>query len=348
MKISIAQVAQLLGGTTEGNDTKDVWSVGKIEEATEGQISFLSNPKYEDFIYTTEASAVIVNNDFKPSREFKTTLIKVDDSYSAFTKLLEEYDKFKKFSKVGIEQPSFIHETAKTGENIYLAAFSHIGVNAKIGNNVKIFPQVQIGDNVTIGDNTILYAGVKIYSDCEIGKNCTIHSNTVVGSDGFGFAPQKDGTYKTIPQIGNVIIKDNVSIGANTVIDCATMGSTIIHEGVKLDNLIQIAHNVEVEKNTVMAAQAGVSGSTKVGQNCIVGGQVGLAGHLNIADQTSIAAQSGLTKGTKKGDVLIGSPAMSKLPYAKSLSIFKNLPELQKRIDTLEEKTVNLPTTQEG
>jgi len=348
MKISIAQVAQLLGGTIEGNETNEVWSVGKIEEAHEGQISFLSNPKYEEFVYSTNASAVIVNKTFSPKKDYHTTLIRVEDAYIAFTMLLEHYDKVKNFSKVGIEEPSYIHETATTGENIYRAAFSHIGSGAKIGNNVKIYPQVQIGDNVTIGDNTILYAGVKVYADCVIGSGCTLHANSVVGSDGFGFAPQKDGSYKSIPQIGNVIIKNNVSIGANTVVDCATMGSTIIHEGVKLDNLIQIAHNVEVEKNTVMAAQAGVSGSTKIGENCIIGGQVGLAGHINIANKTTIGAQAGLGKGTKEGDVLLGSPAMAKLSYAKSLSVFKKLPELQKRVNELEEKIVNLPTIQEG
>ncbi len=348
MKISIAQVAQLLGGITEGIDSNEVWSVGKIEEASEGQISFLSNPKYEEFIYTTNATAVIVNKTFSPIKEYKTTLIKVEDAYTAFTMLLEHYDKVKNFSKVGIEEPSYIHETATTGENIYRAAFSHIGSGAKIGNNVKIYPQVQIGDNVTIGDNTILYAGVKVYADCIIGNGCTLHANAVIGSDGFGFAPQKDGSFKAIPQIGNVIIKNNVSIGANTVIDCATMGSTVIHDGVKLDNLIQVAHNAEIEDNTVIAALTAVAGSTKIGKNCIIGGQVGLSGHIKLADKTTIAAQSGYAKNSKEGDVLMGSPAVTKLSYFKSMSIFRNLPELQKRVNKLEEKLVNLPSIQEG
>lgn len=296
MEISIEQVAQLIGGMVEGNGQATVNRLEKIEEATEGSISFLANPKYLPYIYKTGASAVIVKSDFEPEKELKANLIKVDDPYSAFAKLLEEYQKLTAKVKTGIEQPSFQHETASYGENVYLGAFSYLGENAKVGNNTKIYPNTYIGDNVEIGENTIIHPGVKVYANCKVGSNCVIHSGVVIGSDGFGFAPQEDGTYKSIPQTGNVIIEDHVDIGANTTIDCATMGSTIIKSGVKLDNLVQIAHNVEVGKNTVIASQAGLSGSAKIGENCQIGGQAGITGHLKMADRTIIGPQAGVPK----------------------------------------------------
>lgn len=344
MEFTAKEIAFLIGGIVKGSEELKVSKLSKIQEAEAGSIAFLSNPKYENFIYDAPASCVvIVKNDFTPKENINATLLLVDDPYTSFSTLLEEYHKIVSFIKKGIESPCFIGENSIIGDNAYRGAFSYIGINCKLGNNVKIYPQVFIGDNVTIGDNTILYAGVKIYSGSIIGKHCTIHSGAVIGSDGFGFAPQPDGSYKTIPQVGNVLIGNHVDIGANTVIDCATMGSTIIHDGVKLDNLIQIAHNVEVGKNTVMAAQTGVSGSTKVGENCMIGGQVGIIGHLTLADKTNIGAQSGVTKSIKKsGTAILGSPAFEYTSHLKSASVFKKLPELQKRIEELEEKIVHL------
>ncbi|HXA02092.1 MAG TPA: UDP-3-O-(3-hydroxymyristoyl)glucosamine N-acyltransferase [Cytophagaceae bacterium] len=345
MEFTTQQIAFLIGGEIKGDQGAKINRLAKIQEAEAGSIAFLSNPKYENFIYSTDASAVIVGKDFVPKEELKTTLILVDDPYSSFSTLLEEYHRVISFQKSGVENPCFIGDNSSCGENIYRAAFSYIGTNTKIGKNVKIYPHVYIGDNVTIGDNTILYAGVKIYSDTIIGSYCTFQSGCVIGSDGFGFAPQTDGTYKTIPQVGNVIIENHVDIGANTVIDCATMGSTIIHEGVKLDNLIQIAHNVEIGRNTVIAAQSGVSGSTKIGDNCMIGGQVGIVGHIILADKTSIGAQSGVGKSiNEKGTSIQGSPAFDYKKNLKSHAIFRKLPELQKRIEELEEKIINLPT----
>ncbi len=343
MEFTTREIAYLIGGEIKGNESIKINKLAKIQEANEGAISFLSNPKYENFIYSTDASAVIVNKNFIPKETIRTTLILVDDPYTSFTTLLEEYHRVVTFKRSGTEQPSFIGEGSITGDHAYRGAFSYIGNNCIIGNNVKIYPHVYIGDNVIIGSNTILYAGVKIYSDTRIGSYCTFHSGAVVGSDGFGFAPQKDGSYKGIPQVGNVIIKDHVDIGANTVIDCATMGSTIIYDGVKLDNLIQIAHNVEIGANTAIAAQTGISGSTKIGDNCLIGGQVGIVGHINIANKTSIGAQSGVGKTiVEEGTSISGSPAFDYKKNLKSLSIFKKLPELQKRIEELEEKVLNL------
>ncbi|HVD99416.1 MAG TPA: UDP-3-O-(3-hydroxymyristoyl)glucosamine N-acyltransferase [Cytophagaceae bacterium] len=344
MEFTAKEIAFLIGGTVKGSENLRVNKLAKIQEATPGSIAFLSNPKYENFIYETpETSVVIVSNDFEAKEEIKSTLIRVDDPYTSFSTLLEEYHKIVSFVKKGVENPSYIGENSATGENIYRGAFSYIGNNCKIGKNVKIYPQVFIGDNVTIGDNVILYAGVKIYSDTVIGNYCTIHSGAVLGSDGFGFAPQTDGSYKTIPQIGNVVIGNHVDIGANTTIDCATMGSTIIHDGVKLDNLIQIAHNVEIGQNTVIAAQAGVSGSTKIGENCMIGGQSGIIGHLTISKKTNIGAQSGVTKSiTKENTAILGSPAFDYTSHLKSASVFKKLPDLQKRIEELEEKILHL------
>lgn len=344
MEFSLQDVASMLGGMVEGDGTVKVSALSKIEEGSKGSIAFLSNPKYESYLYETKASAVIVNKNFVPQKDFSTNLIKVDDPYTSFTLLLKEYQKFMTFSKVGIESPSYIGEAATHGEGLFLGAFAYVGKGCKIGNNVKIHPQVHIGDNSTIGDNTVIYSGAKLYAGTQVGNNCTIHSGAVVGSDGFGFAPQADGSYEDIPQIGTVIIEDSVSIGANTVIDCATMGHTIIKKGAKLDNLIQIAHNVEVGQHTVIAAQAGISGSTKIGDNCMIGGQVGLGGHINIGDKTNIGAQAGIIKNIKGNQNLLGSPAMEVKNYFKSYAIFKNLPDLIKRIAELEEKVLNLPT----
>jgi UDP-3-O-[3-hydroxymyristoyl] glucosamine N-acyltransferase len=341
MEFTVAQVAAMLGGEVKGDGNAKIKMLSKIQDAKPGQIAFLSNPKYEQYIYTTQATAVIVKKDFVARKEVASTLILVDDPYSSFTALLEEYHKLISFQKSGIEQPSFIGENSITGKDIYRGAFSYIGTNVKIGDNVKIHPQAFVGDDVSIGNNTIIHAGVKIYGGTSIGNNCVIHSGTVIGSDGFGFAPQEDGSYKTIPQLGSVIIEDNVTVGGNTVIDCATLfgDATIIREGVKLDNLIQIAHNVEVGKHTVIAAQSGISGSTKIGDNCLFAGQVGIAGHLVIANNTSIGAQSGISKSIKEeGQKLIGYPAFDVKDYYKSYAVFKKLPDFNYRLRELEEK----------
>jgi UDP-3-O-[3-hydroxymyristoyl] glucosamine N-acyltransferase len=344
MEFTIKQIAGMLGGVVKGDEGVKINMLAKIQDAKPGQIAFLSNPKYEQFIYTTQASAVIVKKDFVARKEINTALILVEDPYNSFTTLLEEYHKMINFQKSGVEQPSYIGDNSTTGKNIYRGAFSYIGTNAKIGDNVKIYPHVYIGDNVQIGDNTILHANVKLYAGTQVGSNCLIHAGTVIGSDGFGFAPQADGTFKTIPQLGNVIIEDNVAIGANTVIDCATMfgDSTIIRQGVKLDNLIQVAHNVEIGKNTVIAAQSGISGSTKVGESCIIGGQVGIAGHLVIANKTGIGAQAGISKAVVEGQHLLGSPAFELSKYLRSYAVFKNLPQVIDRIRELEKKVKNL------
>jgi len=341
MEFTVNQVAGMLGGVVKGDGNEKIKMLAKIQDARKGQIAFLSNPKYEQYIYTTQATAVIVKKDFAPRKELDTTLILVDDPYISFTVLLEEYHKLISFQKSGIEQPSFIGENSVTGKNIYRGAFSYIGNNVKVGDNVKIHPHAFIGDNAHVGDNTIIHAGVKIYSDTRIGNNCVIHAGTVIGSDGFGFAPQADGSYKTIPQMGNVVVEDNVTIGANTVIDCATLfgDSTVIHQGVKLDNLIQIAHNVEVGKNTVIAAQAGISGSTKIGENCMLAGQVGIAGHLVIANNTSLGAQAGVSKSIKdEGQKLIGYPVFDIKEYFRSYAVFKQLPDINFRLRELEKK----------
>ncbi|MDX2195861.1 MAG: UDP-3-O-(3-hydroxymyristoyl)glucosamine N-acyltransferase [Cytophagales bacterium] len=343
MQFTVQQISQILDGEIVGNGHGTVNTLSKIQEAAEGAISFLSNPKYENYIYTTQASAVIVDKKFIPKSKVNTTLIMVDDPYTAFSTLLEEYHKINSFKKKGIENPSFMGEGTQMGDSVYQGAFSYIGTHCTIGHNAKIYPGVYIGDNVSIGNNCIIYAGAKIYSGTQIGHYCTIQSGAVIGSDGFGFAPQADGTYKTIPQIGNVILEDHVDVGANTVIDCATMGSTIIKSGVKLDNLIQIAHNAEIGKNTVIAAQSGISGSTKIGENCIIAGQAGIIGHLTIADKTSIAAQSGIGKSIlESGKTYMGSPAFDHKNYLKTYTVFRKLPELLKRIEELEEKIIAL------
>jgi UDP-3-O-[3-hydroxymyristoyl] glucosamine N-acyltransferase len=347
MKFTVSQIAALLEGTVEGDAHAEIQTVSAIEEAHPGSITFLSNPKYENHLYSTKATAVIINRDQAIERGVDCSLIRVEDSYLAFTRLLEEYDKILNYSKVGIEHPAHFGKGSSEGENIYRGAFSYIGDNVSIGNNVKIYPHAFIGDNCKIGDNSILFSGVKLYARTSLGSNCIIHSGAVIGSDGFGFAPQDDGTYKKIPQLGNVVIEDDVEIGANTTIDCATFKSTIIKQGAKIDNLVQVAHNVEIGENTVIASQSGISGSTKVGKNCVLAGQVGLAGHLIIADKVTIAAKTGIPNSVKEeGTIMFGNPAMKRMDYLKSHAVFRNLPSLNYRIKELEEKVLNLPVVQ--
>jgi UDP-3-O-[3-hydroxymyristoyl] glucosamine N-acyltransferase len=336
----------MLKGTVQGDGNQSINMLAKIQDAKAGQIAFLANPKYEQFIYTTHATAVIVHKDFQPKKEIQSSLIRVEDPYASFTILLEEYHKLISFQKAGIEQPSFIGDKTTVGKNIYRGAFSYIGTNVQIGDNTKIYPHVFVGDNVVIGNNVILHPNVKLYAGTVIGNNCVIHAGTIIGSDGFGFAPLEDGSYKTIPQLGNVIIEDNVSIGANTVIDCATLmgDSTVIRKGVKLDNLIQIAHNVEVGKNTVIAAQSGIAGSSKVGENCMIAGQVGIAGHLVIANNTSLGAQAGVSKSvTEEGQRQLGYPAYDIKEYFRAYALFKKLPDLNYRLRELEKKVEGIP-----
>ncbi len=335
MKFKAQQIADILEGEIVGNPDVEVSKLSKIEEGTEGSLTFLANPKYTSYIYSTRASIAIVNKSFLPENEIKITLIKVDDAYESFSKLLEYYNEVKN-NKVGIESPIFIADTAKYGDNIYIGAFSYIGENVSIGDNVKICPNSYIGDNVAIDDNTTIFSGAKIYSDCIIGKHCVINSGAIIGADGFGFAPNEKGEYSKVPQIGNVIIEDYVDIGAATTIDRATMGSTVIRKGVKLDNQIQIAHNVEIGRNTVIAAQTGVAGSTKIGENCQIGGQVGIVGHITIGNNVKIQAQSGIGRNVKDNEVLQGSPALPYGDYNKSYVHFKNLPKIVKNINDLE------------
>lgn len=346
MKFPIQQIASLLEGEIIGDKELVIDSLGSLDSAKPGGISFLSNPKYESQIYSTRASAVIVKDSFQPAREIKTTLIRVKDPYISFSLLLDEYDKLMNYQKTGIEAPSFIGEGSTTGKDIYRGAFSYIGHRVTIGDNVKIFPHVYIGDGVQIGDHCILHPGVKVYANVRIGRNCHIHAGAVIGSDGFGYAPQEDGTYKKIPQLGNVILEDNVDIGANTAIDCATLESTIIREGAKLDNLIQVAHNVVIGKNTVIAGQAGISGSSKIGDNCVLAGQVGVAGHIEIGNRVIIGAQAGLSKSIpEEGAIVLGSPAIPVGQFRRSSAIFKKLPEIQEKLLKLEDKVRNF---QEG
>ncbi len=337
MKFTAEQIAGILEGTVVGNPNVEVSKLAKIEEGTEGSLTFLANPKYKPHIYTTKASITIVNADFEPEEKLDTTLIKVEDAYGAFTKLLEYYNQIK-LNKSGVEKPSFVSDSAKIGEDIYIGAFTYIGDNVTIGNNVKIFPNSYVGDNVTIGDNSIVFSGGKIYSECIIGKSCVINSGAIIGADGFGFAPNEKGEYSKVPQIGNVILEDFVDIGAGTTIDRATLGSTIIRRGVKLDNQIQIAHNVEIGKNTVIAAQTGIAGSTKIGENCQIGGQVGIVGHITIGNNVKIQAQSGIGRHVKDNEVLQGSPALTYGDYNKSYVYFKNLPKIVKNINEIEKK----------
>lgn len=337
MEFTAAQIAELLGGEVVGNPEIAVNSLSKIEEGHHGSLSFLANPQYTPFIYSTNASIVIVNNDFEPEQSIQSTLIKVPDAYAAFAKLLDFYNTVKN-NKTGIEQPSFIADSSSIGIDAYMGAFAYVGERCRIGNNVKIYPHVFIGDDVTIGDNTTLFAGVKVYAECVIGSDVTIHAGSIIGADGFGFAPNSENSYNKVAQIGNVIIEDHVEIGASTTIDRATLGSTIIRKGVKLDNLIQIAHNVEIGENTVIAAQSGIAGSTKIGKNCMIGGQVGIIGHLKIGDNVKIAAQSGVGKNIKDGEIMQGSPAFSHGDYVRSYAIFRRLPDFTTRLNDLEKR----------
>jgi UDP-3-O-[3-hydroxymyristoyl] glucosamine N-acyltransferase len=341
MKFTAAQIAGILEGEVVGNPNAEVFKLSKIEEGTEGSLTFLANPKYVNYIYSTNATITIVNSTFEPESELKTTLIKVEDAYQSFSKLLEYYNQVK-LMKSGIEQPSVISENVTYGENLYLGSFCYIGKNVVIGKNVKIYPNSFIGDNVTIGDDCIFFAGVRIYSESVIGKNCVIHSGTIIGSDGFGFAPQEDGTYNKVPQIGNVILEDNVEVGSCTTIDRATLGSTIIRKGVKLDNQIQIAHNVEIGENTVIAAQTGVAGSTKIGKSCMIGGQVGIAGHLTIGNNVRVQAQSGIGRNIPDGETLQGSPSFNYSDWNKSYVHFRNLPKIVAEIEELKKNKPNL------
>ncbi|NIJ45296.1 UDP-3-O-[3-hydroxymyristoyl] glucosamine N-acyltransferase [Wenyingzhuangia heitensis] len=327
MEFKATQIAEILGGEILGDSSASVSTLAKIEEGEKGAMTFLSNPKYTKHIYTTNASIVIVNKDFEATQPISATLIKVEDAYQAFTQILEFYNEYKN-QKSGIESPVSVHDSAKLGDDIYIGAFTSIGANVSIGNNVKIYPNCYIGDNVVIKNNTTLFAGVKIYTDCIIGNNCKIHAGTVIGADGFGFAPTEDGTYKSIPQIGNVIIEDNVDIGANTTIDRATMGSTLIKQGVKLDNLIQVGHNVVIGKNTVIAAQTAIAGSSKVGENCMIGGHVAISGHISIGNNVKISGKTGVGKSIKDNSVIRGIPAMNYNDYNKSYIYFRKLPQI--------------------
>ena len=340
MKFTAEQIAGILDGEVVGNPTIEVFRLSKIEDGTEGSLTFLSNPKYLNYIYLTKASVTIVNDTFEPESPLTTTLIKVQDAYAAFSKLLEFYNQVK-LNKSGIEQPSFLSQSVKYGDNLYLGSFSYVGQNVVLGENVKIYPNCFVGDNVVIGDNVILFAGAKIYSETVIGNRCTIHSGAIIGADGFGFAPNPDGTYTKIPQIGNVIIEDDVDIGSCTTIDRATMGSTIIRKGVKLDNQIQIAHNVEIGENTVVAAQTGVAGSTKIGKSCMIGGQVGISGHLTIGNNVRIQAQSGVGRNIKDDEILQGSPTFGYNDFSKSYVHFKNLPKIVAEIEELKKQILN-------
>src|SRR5215831_383362 len=336
MKFSASQIALLINGKIEGDDKAQVDSFGRIEEAKPGQLAFLANPKYEEYLYTTQASVVIINNSLQLKKNIAATLVRVADAYTAFATLLSKYQEMMTQQLSGIQQPSYIATSASYGQNVFVGAFAYLGENVKVGNNTKIFPQAFLGDNVRIGDNTIVHPGVRIYKECVVGNNVTIHAGTVIGSDGFGFAPQPDGSFKKVPQIGNVVIEDHVEIGANTTIDRATIGSTIIKAGAKLDNLIQVAHNVEVGNSTVIAAQAGVSGSTKIGKGVMIGGQAGIVGHIEIGDLAKINAQSGVSKSIHPGKAVTGSPAHDYTAALRSQALSRNLPELERRVKDLE------------
>ena len=343
MEFSASQIAAIVNGEIIGSSSVIVTDLAKIEEGKEGTLSFLSNPKYEEFIYTTKSSICIVNKDFIPVKPLplSLTLIKVENSYTCFAQLLELYDNLNK-KEAKIEQPSFIDNSAVIGSDLYLGAFAYIGKNVEIGNNVVIYPNVYLGDNVKIGSNTILHPGVSIYFGCKIGENCIIHAGTVVGSDGFGFAPDSEGVFQKIPQIGNVIIENNVEIGSNCAIDRATMGSTFIREGVKIDNLCQIAHNVDIGENSALAALVAVAGSAKIGKRVMIGGQAAINGHLSIADDTKIVGQSGVVKTVKEAVTLMGTPAIPLNDFKKSSVGFRKLPFILSKLEELEKKIKDL------
>lgn len=337
MIFSAKQVAEILNGAVDGSEEVSVETLAKIEEGTEGAITFFANPKYAPFVYTTQASVIIVSKEFKLEKPIKATLIRVDDPYSAFASLLNFYYS-QKTARIGISEKASIHQGAKIGKDVYIGDFVVVEKGAVIGDRAKIYPQCYIGSDCKVGEDSTLFANVKVYEDCKIGSSCTIHSGVVIGCDGFGFAPQQDHQFKKIAQIGNVVIEDCVEIGANTTIDRATMGSTLIKRGVKLDNLIQVAHNVMIDENTAIAAQTGIAGSTKIGKNCLIGGQVGFVGHLKIGDSVQVAAQSGIMKDTESYETLFGSPAMQAREYKKSLVYQRNLDKYIKRIDELEKQ----------
>lgn len=337
MKFTASQIAEILKGEVDGNPEAEVSALSKIEEGAEGSLTFLANPKYSPYIYSTDATICIVAKDFVPERKISTTLIRVENPYQSFSKLLEFYNQVKS-DKTGIESPSFISGSARYGKAVYIGAFAYIGNNVKMGDNVKIYPNAYVGDNVVLGDNVVVYAGAKVYSESIIGNHCVIQSNAIIGADGFGFAPTDEGGFHKIPQIGNVILEDYVDIGGGTTIDRATMGSTIIKKGVKLDNHIHIAHNVEIGENTVIAAQTGVAGSSKIGKNCFIGGQVGIVGHIVIGDRVKIQAQSGVGRNVKDDEVLQGSPALNLGDYNKSYVHFKNLPKSMEKLENIEKK----------
>ena len=342
MEITAQQLAAMVGGTVDGDSNVVINNYAKIEEAQAGCLTFLANPKYTHFIYETQASAVLVRNDFKPEQEVKTTLIRVEDPYATLAQLLNYVNSLMQPKRVGVEQPAFVSEGVELPEGTYVGAFAYVGKNVKLGKNVKIYPQVYVGDGVELGDDVVLYPGVKIYHGCKIGNRCMIHSGTVIGSDGFGQAPQADGTFQKIAQVGTVIIEDDVEIGANTTIDRATMGATVIKKGVKLDNLIQVAHNVEIGENTVMAAQVGIAGSTKIGRNNMIGGQVGFAGHITVGDYNGIGAQSGVPNSVGDKQRLLGAPAINALEFARQQVYFKRLGEMTADIKALKKEIAKL------
>ncbi len=342
MEFTAKAIAEFLQGEVVGNPEVKVNNVAKIEEATPGTLAFLSNPKYNKYLYTTEASIVLINLDMELEKEVSTTLIKVENAYESFAKLLELAEQARPV-KQGISELAFIEKSAKIGDGVYIAPFVYIGENVVIEDNVKLFPHVFIDDNVTVKKNTTLNSGVKVYHECKIGENCIIHAGAVIGSDGFGFAPDENNVYRKIPQLGNVIIEDNVEVGSNTTIDRATMGSTIIKKGVKLDNLNQIGHNVQIGENTVIAAQSGVAGTTKVGKNCQFGGQSGLAPHIQIADGVKVTPQAGIPNSIKQpGSIVMGTPAFNIREFQKSFIVYKQLPDLFKRVKELENEIKRL------
>jgi len=342
MNFTASVIAEFLKGSVEGDPDASVSDISKIEEGKPGTLSFLANPKYEKYIYETQSSIVIVNADFNPQKRINSTLVRVKDAYESFASLLRLYEESKP-RKSGISKQAAIADSASLGKDLYIGEFAVVSDNASIGSGVQLYPQVYVGDHVKIGEGTILHPGVKVYEGCEIGAHCVIHAGAVIGADGFGFAPNQENNYEKIPQMGKVIIEDHVEVGANTTVDRATMGATILRKGVKLDNLIMIAHNVEVGENTVIAAQSGISGSTKVGMNCMFGGQVGLIGHIKIASGVKIAAQSGITKDIKEeGIVIQGSPAFEFGPYQRSYLLFRNLPKIKEQINNLERKVEEL------
>lgn len=340
MKFKAREIAELVGGEVEGNEDVIINDFSKIEQGIKGTLTFLANPKYEEFIYQTKASVALVNKDFSPRQPLPSnlTLIRVENAYEKLAHLLTLYNELKS-EKKGVETPCFIDPSATIGKDVYIGAFSYLGPNVKIGDGVQIHPGSYVGANSIIDNDTILFPGVKIYHNTQLGKYCVLHAGVVVGSDGFGFAPNSSNEYKKVPQVGNVIIKDHVEIGANTTIDRATIGSTVIEKGVKLDNLVQIAHNVEIGENTVIAAQTGIAGSTKIGKDVMIGGQVGINGHISIIDGTKIAAQSGVAKSINQPNkTLQGTPALDIGNFTRSYVLFKNLPKLRQQVEKLESK----------